>query len=565
MLRASAVPARSWLDRSLLATATLYLAATVFFLWRAGTLDPAHAGPAVEFAARFARFSRGARISLFLLGALSTIQVVAALVREGGLGRRRGRLRLLALVALAASAAIGALVVQPIGEAVLQAAAGPADTLASLFQRWQWWRRAHLASAAVAAAALLLADRAPRVVRPASPDDLTPHHRRLLLLLGTATFFEGYDRFVVALALPYIARDLGAGDAQLGWALAAIRSGALPALLLGRAADRVGRRRLLLMTILAYTIATAATGLSRGLVAFVLLQMTATVFLSAELALAQVVIAEEFPARARGFGQGLLGAAQAAGGGLAAGLIPVMVGTTLGWRGLYFVGIVPLLIVGYLRRALPETTRWQHLDEADRLRPTVLGVLAPSHRRRALVLMVATASLMGAVAAAYGFAAYRATTTFEWPPGRVSAMVLVGGGLGFSGWFIFGRLVDALGRRGTGAAALVGVSVAILVFYATHYLSLAYCLLVFFESGAAIALAALSTEAFPTALRATARTLILVAGLLGGMLSLAAVGALASWAGGHAPVIAAVGVLPALLAPLIFLLPETRGEELEAS
>ena len=69
--------------------------------------------------------------------------------------------------------------------------------------------------------------------------------------------------------------------------------------------------------LLADAVATAATGLSTGLVMFVLFQLVATIFLTAELALAQVVIAEEFPAAARGRGQGSLGAFAALGAGVA--------------------------------------------------------------------------------------------------------------------------------------------------------------------------------------------------------------------------------------------------------
>src|SRR5262249_38058185 len=123
------------------------------------------------------------------------------------------------------------------------------------------------------------AHRAPVVISE-SASSLTAHHRRLLLLLGTATLFDGYDRFIVTLALPYIAHDLGAGEGVLGWALSVIRSGALLAIPLCLMADRVGRRIVLLATVLGYTLVTGLTGLSRGLTDFVFLQVVATVFLT---------------------------------------------------------------------------------------------------------------------------------------------------------------------------------------------------------------------------------------------------------------------------------------------
>ncbi len=352
---------------------------------------------------------------------------------------------------------------------------------------------------------------------------------------------------------------------MLGLALSVIRGGALAAIVLGLFADRVGRRRILLLTVLGYTIATGLTGLSRGLLDFVLLQLVAVAFLNTELSLAQVVIAEEFPAAARGMGQGLLGAAAAVGAGLAAMLFPILAPTSLGWRGLYLIGIVPLLIVGWLRRSLPETARWSQLDPSARRAAGMLAVLAPAHRRRFLTLVALAAGSVAAFGAAYSFASYRATTTFGWSPARVSTMVLVGGGLGFWGWILFGRFTDTGGRRVAGSIALVGLGAAIVTFYATTYLFAAFAALVFFEAGTTIAVNALSTEVFPTALRATARAWLTNAGVAGGMLGLLAVWLLSERAGGHAGVIAILGLVPFALAPLMFVLPETRGRELEAA
>ena len=77
-------------------------------------------------------------------------------------------------------------------------------------------------------------------------------------------------------------------------------------------------------------------------------------------------------------------------------------------------------------------------------------------------------------------------------------------------------------------------------------------------------MSALSTENFPTALRATARAWVTNAGVVGAMLGLGLVGALSDRLGGHAAVVALLGLVPLALAPLVFLVPETLGRELEA-
>src|SRR4029453_11083194 len=165
-------------------------------------------------------------------------------------------------------------------------------------------------------------------------------------------------------------------------------------------------------------------------------------------ALAQVVMAEEFPAAARGMGQGLLGAAAALGGGLAAVLFPVLVKTALGWRGLYFVGIIPLLIVGYLRRSLPETRRWSELDDAQRRSGGLGRAPGPGLAGQFLILVVLAAGATAAFATAFSFASYRAIDTFGWTPEQVSTMILTAGGLGLLGLVFIGGPGGAVRRWG---------------------------------------------------------------------------------------------------------------------
>ncbi len=560
------------LDALVLAGCAAYLIAGLLLWWalwpQVARSLPGAPGEFVEGFGRLVALGRGV---LTGLGTLTGVLILVALFREGGVSGRRGRLRLVAVGSLVAAGLVSALALDPAADAVLEAARAAVTTLPAQLARWHAWRLLTVGLGGIALAALALAHRAPVVVRRDGVV-LSPHHRTLLLLLATATLFEGYDRFILSLALPYIAADLGvisagAGREQaegaLGWGLALIRGGALLAVPLCLWADRIGRRTVLLVTVLGYTVVTALTGLSRGLAELLALQFVATLFLTAELALAQVVVAEEFPANARGMGQGLLGAAAAIGAGLAAALFPVLVQSALGWRGLYFVGVVPLLIVGYLRRSLPETTRWSNLDAHERREGGLLRVFVPPHRFRFLVLVLLAAAATASFATAFSFASYRAITTFGWPPAQVSTMILTGGGLGFWGWMLFGRMADVVGRRPTATLCLAGSAAAIAGFYRTGVLFPSFAALVFFESGITIAVTALCTECFPTALRATARAWVTNAGVVGAVLGLAVVGGLASRLGGSAPVVALLGVLPLLVLPLVWLLPETVGRELE--
>jgi MFS family permease len=165
-------------------------------------------------------------------------------------------------------------------------------------------------------------------------------------------------------------------------------------------------------------------------------------------------------------------------------------------------------------------------------------------------------------ATAFSFASYRATTEFNWTPAQVSSMIIGGGGVGFFGYFIFGRAADAIGRRVIGAIGLVGAGIGVMIFYQTAWLVSAFAIVTLCESAVVIAINALTTEMFPTRLRATAKSWVTNSGVVGALLGLAMIGALGSVASG-ANVTTAIAATTALLSPLIFLLPETRQLDLE--
>jgi MFS family permease len=153
------------------------------------------------------------------------------------------------------------------------------------------------------------------------PPPLTRRQWSVLGLVSLVSMFEMYDVYLFALNLSHIQRELGIAESQLGLLGGLVRAGAVGAVLVTLAADRFGRRRLLLVTVLAYTLFTGATALAPNAAWFVVCQFFARAFAAAETLLAVVVIAEEFDAEHRGWGIGALGAITACGAGLAALLL----------------------------------------------------------------------------------------------------------------------------------------------------------------------------------------------------------------------------------------------------
>src|SRR3954471_25002838 len=114
-----------------------------------------------------------------------------------------------------------------------------------------------------------------------SPEEQEHRYRRRLLgMLSVATFFEGYDTFVLALVLPLVLADLGGSESEAGIIRAIVGVGAVLGFLLAARADRIGRRRLLLITIVGYTIGTFLTAISWNLTFLTIAQFVSQIFLA---------------------------------------------------------------------------------------------------------------------------------------------------------------------------------------------------------------------------------------------------------------------------------------------
>lgn len=384
------------------------------------------------------------------------------------------------------------------------------------------------------------------------------------MLLSAATFFEGYDFLLVSLVLPIVQKEFGVSHAVLGLGVSAIAAGTLVAFFFVRAADRWGRRPVLQITIAGYALFTGLTALSHGLVAFVLWQFLARIFLVSEAGLATVMVAEEFPAERRGRAIAMVLSLGALGGVLAAGLFPLVNRAGFGWRGMYLVGLLPLLLVAFLRGRLRETPRWQR---ARALR----GGVAPDFFavwRRPTGSWVFWLALVWLLI----YLPYTAVQVFwvehvlqerGWTPVMVTRAVAVAYLLGIAGFPVAGALMDRIGRRWTAFLFFVcGAGATWYAFQATSVpgISAGLFLITFFTGAFPPVTSSFTTELFPTELRANAAAW--AQGLLGrlGMVGAPAlVGWLAAPLGSVGNAVTLLGGA-ALAAGVITLavLPETR-------
>jgi MFS transporter, putative metabolite:H+ symporter len=406
------------------------------------------------------------------------------------------------------------------------------------------------------------------------PKKFTAYQKRLFAFLSVATFFEGYDFFAISQLLPSIRETYGLDERHGTWLIALINFGTILAYLLVRRADRWGRRQVMAVTIAGYALFTFLSALAPyvalghgGAVLFGLLQMVARIFLIGEWATSMVVAAEEFPADRRGMVIGVVSAAGGLGSTVCAGVVPLLLDTPLGWRSVYLIGVLPLLLLMYARRDLRETERF---TAAAASRPTsapLLEILRGPYRRRVLELGVIWFLSYICTQNAVTFWKEFALKERNLTQGQTGIIISVAAVVSMPLVFMAGKMLDSIGRR-PGALIIFGAAI-IGVFGAytfSGFVPLLICMTVgiFGINAVLTVLNTFMTELFPTEVRGNAvawsNNLI---GRVGYVLSPLAIGQVVQEYGWGLPLRVST-LFPLVALGLIFLwLPETRARELE--
>src|SRR5262245_20306707 len=216
-------------------------------------------------------------------------------------------------------------------------------------------------------------------------------HWRVVIALGITWLLDGLEVTVVGSLGAVLQRSetLGLTAGQVGWAGSAYIGGAvLGALYFGRLADRIGRKRLFLITLAVYLVATMLTAFTWDFASFVLCRLLTGVGIGGEYAAINSAIDELIPARVRGTvnlainGTFWIGAALRAGLSLVL-LDPRLIGVETGWRIAFLLGAVLGFAILLVRRNLPESPRWLLThgrgDEAEREVERIEAEVARQH------------------------------------------------------------------------------------------------------------------------------------------------------------------------------------------
>jgi putative MFS transporter len=404
---------------------------------------------------------------------------------------------------------------------------------------------------------------------------MPPETVRLLGVISLALLFENFDQAALTAALKQIAVTYAVAEADLGRTLGFVHLGALPAFLLVPFADRIGRRRLFLISVIGISAASFASAFATSIAWFVALQMISRVFMVTCSATAFVIITEEFPAAHRGWGIGIVSAVGAFGVALALMLFATIEWLPYGWRSLYALGILPLLLLPMFRREIRETRRFAlHREERAAEGQTLSGLagwwrpmwsLLRAYPGRAAGIGLIAAFAAAGHSSVYNFSSYFVQSVHGWSPGNYTVMMLVSGLVGIIGYPYAGRLADRSGRRRAGFALFAGFPLLALVFYQGPgwALPLVWVPIIFALTGGNTITRALGGELFPTSYRGTSAGWLQLAESAGRSGGLFLVSAGTTRAIDLTSMISAVAFATLLAGAVLLALPETGRRELE--
>jgi len=400
------------------------------------------------------------------------------------------------------------------------------------------------------------------------PAYVTPAERKSLIAGGLGWMLDAMDVMLYSFILAELMMHFAMSKPQAGFLNSlTLFASALGGLMFGFIADRVGRTRALMASILVYSLASFACGLSTTVLWLAIFRFILGLGMGGEWTTGAALIAEVWPAEHRGKALGLMQSAWAIGEIIAA-TVTLIVLPRFGWRAVFFVGVLPALVVLWIRRDVPESQIW--LTHANKNAGSLRLLWRKDIRWKGLLATAMNACGM------FGY-----WGLFTWIPGYLALPEKDGGrGLGivaslwwvlfmgpgkWVGYTLFGFAADRFGRRISYVTYLLVAAGLVPIFGSVKTMALLMILgpfVGFFGTGFFSGFGAIASELFPTEIRATAMGISYNIGRGFSALAPFAVGYVANRVSFFAAFLLLAGAF-FLSAVLALALPETKGKQLE--
>lgn len=410
----------------------------------------------------------------------------------------------------------------------------------------------------------------------------TPGQRRTLLAASMGWALDAFDAMLYSLVLAMLMRDLGMSKTTAGslGTLTLLASG-IGGVLFGLVADRIGRKRALMASILTYSACSFASGMATSIPMLAVARFVLGLGMGGEWNTGATLVAETWPLELRAKAISIVQSSWAL-GFAAAALVAGPVSRFYGWRAVFLVGILPAFVTLWIQRSVPESEMWHRQsvstenagklpDLANSTRPSFASIFRKPYGKHTFALLFFNF-----------FAMFAWWGLFTWLPPYLSLPVEQGGrGFGvmgmttllvvlnlcgmFPGYMSFGWVADRMGRRKAFLSYCLITAVLIPLYAAARsqgVLLVLGTLVAFFGTGIFSGSGIMGSEIFPTAVRARALGFTYNGARAMSALAPLVIGSVGQAKGlGWAFYLCAGGYL--LAAFTTTQLPETRGKELD--
>lgn len=220
--------------------------------------------------------------------------------------------------------------------------------------------------------------------------ELNHEQRHTVLASFLGWTLDAFDYFLLTFVIVAVSKEFGVDNAKVTYGLfLTLAARPIGALLFGRLADRFGRRPILMLDVILFSLFELATAFSASLTMLLVLRFLFGIAMGGEWGIGASLAMESIPAKSRGLISGLLQSGYPCGFFLAA-LANWLLVDHVGWRGLFVVGALPALLVLYIRRSVPESPVWQR-GHAQHAKVSVLESMR-GHWKLAIYLMLLMAA-----------------------------------------------------------------------------------------------------------------------------------------------------------------------------
>ncbi|MFJ3420541.1 MFS transporter [Streptomyces sp. NPDC086082] len=405
---------------------------------------------------------------------------------------------------------------------------------------------------------------------------LGPNGRRAFAGAFGGYALDSYDYFTLPLSMVALAAYFGLDSGQTGlFTTVTLVVSAVGGAIAGVFADRVGRVKALMITVITYAVFTVACGFAPNYETLLVFRALQGLGFGGEWAVGAILVAEYASAKHRGRTLGAVQSSWAVGWALAAvvyTLVFSFLGDDLAWRVMFWTGALPALLVLWVRRRVHDAPEATAVREQNTQKGSFAAIFKPGTAEAPGLLRTTVFAGLLSTGVQGGY-----YTLATWVPTylkteRGLSVVGTGGYLtflisgAFLGYLTGGYLTDVLGRKRN--IWLFALLSAISILAYTHIPSGANTLLLVLGFPLGFCMSAIFSgfgsylsELYPTALRGTGQGFTYNTGRAVGAVFPTLVGFLAdSWGVGGALVFGAIGYGIAALA--LLGLPETRGKEL---